>query len=111
MSDRIKAESCSRYLKGLADPERLKIVECLQAQPRTVSELTAMLRSELANVSHHLSVLRRANLVRTRRKGKNIFYSLNPKVLTGKGTALNFGCCKIVLPAAKKRSANAQKTV
>jgi DNA-binding transcriptional ArsR family regulator len=96
MTDNLKAESCSRYLKSLADPERLKIVEHLQAGPLTVGELATALKSELANVSHHLSVLRAAKLVCTQRKGKHMHYSLNPELFSN-GDALNFGCCKVVL--------------
>jgi len=106
MKNKLKAQSCSRYLKGLADPERLKIVECLQARPRTVGEIATVLHSEIANVSHHLSVLRNSRLVCTERKGKHILYSLNPKVFSHKkasGDSLNFGCCEVVLPARTAR--------
>ena len=100
MKDKLKAKTCSQFLKGLADPERLKIVERLQDGPSTVSELATTLRSELANVSHHLSVLRKYRLVCTQRKGKNIFYSLNPTVFSGQKSSrhtLDFGCCQVVL--------------
>jgi DNA-binding transcriptional ArsR family regulator len=104
MADKLKSQSCSRFLKSLADPERLKIVENLQSGSRTVSELAAALDSEIANVSHHLAVLRKSKLVRTQRKGKHILYALNPKVFSRtaqSGDALNFGCCQVVLNAGK----------
>src|SRR5262245_9165966 len=100
MKDKLKAKTCSQFLKGLADPERLKIVERLQDGPTTVSAIALGLRSELANVSHHLSVLRKSRLVCTQRKGKNIFYSLNPKVFSRQKRSrqsLDFGCCQVVL--------------
>jgi DNA-binding transcriptional ArsR family regulator len=100
MKNKLKAESCSRYLKSLADPERLKIIERLQSGPQTVSELATALKTELANVSHHLSVLRSSRLVCTLRKGKHVQYSLNPKLFSREndaGDALNFGCCQVVL--------------
>lgn len=101
MKNKLKPRSCSRYLKGLADPERLKIIECLQGGPRSVGEITGIVHSELANVSHHLAVLRNSQLVRTKRQGKHILYSLNPRVFShqkGSGDSLNFGCCEVVLP-------------
>ena len=100
MKDDLKAKTCSQFFKGLADPERLKIVERLQDGPSTVSELTLALHSELANVSHHLSVLRKYHLVCTKRNGKNILYSLNPTVFSRQKNSrhsLNFGCCEVVL--------------
>src|SRR5688572_17139997 len=100
MNDNLQANTCSQFLKGLADPERLKIVERLQDGPATVGELATTLCSEFANVSHHLSVLRKSRLVCTQRKGKNIVYSLNSKIFSrqkSKRHMLDFGCCQVML--------------
>jgi ArsR family transcriptional regulator len=68
--------------KGLADPKRLLIIEALRDKPRTVSEISAALELPQSNVSQHLGILRQREIVRARRLGSNVFYSLtNPKVL------------------------------
>jgi ArsR family transcriptional regulator, nickel/cobalt-responsive transcriptional repressor len=59
-------------LKALSEPDRLKIMQCLQDGPKNVSELAGLLDRELANVSHHLSVLRHAGLVQDQKQGKYV---------------------------------------
>src|SRR5262245_5983623 len=99
MPDQLHARTCARYLKALADPERLRIVESLQGGSKNVSELATLLRDELANVSHHLKVLRRAGLVQGRKQGKYVVYSLHPTVFRpGRaGDCLDLGCCRLEL--------------
>jgi ArsR family transcriptional regulator len=101
MTERLKPRTCARYLKALADPERLRIVECLQSGPKNVSELASALRDELANVSHHLKVLRRVGLVLPHKQGKFVVYSLHPDVFRRERGAdcLDLGCCRLQLGA------------
>jgi len=104
MQDPFHSQVCARLLKALADPERLRIVACLRAGPRNVSELAAQLQQELANVSHHLGVLRHAGFVRHRKDGKHVVYCLNPKVFRRASSAqpadfLDLGCCRLELNA------------
>jgi DNA-binding transcriptional ArsR family regulator len=102
MNDRLESRACARYLKALADPERLKIVQCLQSGPKNVGEISALLRQELANVSHHLGVLRHAGLVQDEKHGKYVVYSLHPDVFRPKeagktADVLDLGCCRLEL--------------
>lgn len=90
---------CATYLKALADPLRLQIVRALQSGPLSVSDLAILLEQEIGTVSHHLRVLFHADLVATQREGKFIYYSLQSRILTGRGSAkrnsLDLGCCKL----------------
>ncbi len=102
MHDRLQSNDCARYLKAMADPERLKIVQCLQQGPHNVSELARLLVAELANISHHLAVLRHAGLVLDEKQGKFVVYSLNPAIFHtaapgGPLTVLELGCCRLEL--------------
>ncbi len=102
MRDALRSSACARYLRALADPDRLKIVQCLQNGPKNVSEVAALLREDLANVSHHLRVLRHAGLVRDEKQGKYVVYSLHPEVFRpsddGQGAdTLELGCCRLEL--------------
>jgi ArsR family transcriptional regulator len=95
MRDKLKSDECARALKALADPERLKIIQCLQARPCNVSELARLLDAEIANVSHHLQVLRHAGLVQDRKEGKFVIYSLDPQVVSA--DTVELGCCRLEL--------------
>jgi ArsR family transcriptional regulator len=96
MRDRLQSQKCADALKALAEPLRLKIVQCLQGGPKNVSELAGLLREELANVSHHLRVLRDHGLVQDEKQGKFVVYSLHPDVFPS-ADALDLGCCRLDL--------------
>jgi DNA-binding transcriptional ArsR family regulator len=100
--DRLDSDRCAPLLKALADPERLRIVQCLRRRPKNVGELAAELNTDIANVSHHLGVLRRAGLLNRRKEGKYVVYSLHADVFRcseGKSVAdaIDLGCCRIDL--------------
>jgi ArsR family transcriptional regulator len=102
MKDRLQSERCARALKALADPDRLKIIQCLQHGPVNVSQLAEQLGAEIANVSHHLGVLRHAGLVQDRKEGKFVIYSLHPDVFrpAARGRSVpvvDLGCCRLEL--------------
>lgn len=61
----------------LGDPLRLQVLELLSAQALCVCDLTELLQASQSAVSNHLRILRAAKLVRTRREGKLIFYTLD----------------------------------
>lgn len=92
-------QTCANYLKALGDATRLRIVRALQMGPLSVSDLAELLEHDLGGVSHHLRVLYHADIVETRREGKYIYYSLNPRWLGQKRRKprgiLDFGCCKL----------------
>jgi DNA-binding transcriptional ArsR family regulator len=95
LRDRLKSQQCSKFLKAVADPDRLKIIQCLQGGPKTVSEISRTLDSAIANISHHLGSLRSAGVVTSRKKGRFVVYTLAPEILQ-KGS-LDFGCCRLQL--------------
>jgi len=67
----------SRAFRTLGDPTRLRIVLLLQEGERNVTSICKKLKIPQPTVSHHLGLLRAAQLVQTRRDGKAIFYSLS----------------------------------
>ena len=66
-----------RVFRVLSDETRLKLLLALQGQERNVSELCKKLRLAQPTVSHHLGLLRIHGLVKNRRKGKLVYYSLD----------------------------------
>ena len=100
----LKPDLCSKYLKAVAEPDRLRIVQTLRDGPRSVGEIARLLRTPLANASHHLKALRRAGLVATSKQGRFVIYSLAARFARSGGTGpsldvLDFGCCRIELTA------------
>jgi len=68
--------------RALADPKRLCVLESLASGELSVSELSVRVGCHVPNMSQHLSVLRSAGLVVTRRDGSTVFYRLaDPRVL------------------------------
>ncbi len=72
-ADRVRAAAIAR---ALADPKRLCVVERLAEGERSVSDLSRDIGCQVPNMSQHLSVLRAAGLVATRRDGSTVFYRL-----------------------------------
>ncbi|MBI5683353.1 MAG: winged helix-turn-helix transcriptional regulator [Deltaproteobacteria bacterium] len=72
--------------KTLANPKRLEILYALKEGELSVGELVERLAVTKANVSQHLSLLRQARVVTTRREGVNIYYKIsNPKIIQACG--------------------------
>lgn len=99
-----EASECAEYLRALGDPTRLRIVQMLRGGPLTVSDIAGLLELEIATVSHHLRVLYHARITVTRREGKYVYYSVNPRIaerdaeIRDRGRrirGLDFGCCKL----------------
>ncbi|OGY46493.1 MAG: transcriptional regulator [Candidatus Buchananbacteria bacterium RIFCSPHIGHO2_01_FULL_44_11] len=65
---------------ALADPTRRKILELLKKKDLSVQEIALNFEMTLPSLSHHLSVLKNANLVTSLRRGQQIIYSLNLSV-------------------------------
>ncbi len=64
-------------LSAMANTSRLMILCRLADGERSVSELQPMIGLSQSALSQHLAVLRRRHLVRTRRSGQSIYYSLS----------------------------------
>ena len=73
----------ARACKALSHPKRLEIIELLRDDKEwSVSEIAEKIGITKANVSQHLAVMRAQNIVKTRREGITILYSLaNPKII------------------------------
>ncbi|WP_369170955.1 ArsR/SmtB family transcription factor [Streptomyces sp. R28] len=73
----LKAE----FFKTLGHPARIRVLELLSEREHAVAEMLPEVGIEPAHLSQQLAVLRRANLVKTRKEGSNVYYSLtSPQV-------------------------------
>lgn len=66
--------------KTLSDKNRRKILELLKEKDMTAGEIGDHFSISGASLSHHLDMLKRANLLISQRKGQYILYSLNTSV-------------------------------
>jgi DNA-binding transcriptional ArsR family regulator len=66
----------AQMFNGLADETRVKIVKLLAKGEFTVDELMEFLGTAQSTTSHHLRVLKEANLIKGEKRGRNIYYSL-----------------------------------
>jgi DNA-binding transcriptional ArsR family regulator len=67
-------------LRALGDPTRREILRVLRAGDLTAGEISGRFPMTAASVSHHLSVLKEAGLVKSERNGRNLVYSLETTV-------------------------------
>ncbi len=73
----------SELCKTLANPKRQRILDCLRDGEVSVGEIASRTDIPQATLSQHLSILRSRGVVRTRRAGSSIYYSIaNPKIIT-----------------------------
>jgi DNA-binding transcriptional ArsR family regulator len=103
MKDPIQPSRCAEQLSALAAPERIKIIRFLREGPRNVTEIADMLNTAPVNVAHHMSVLRHAGIVRNKKDGRFVYYSLTPGFLqteegAGAKEFLDLGCCRLEVP-------------
>lgn len=66
-----------KIMKALSDSKRRKILGLLKTQNLSAGEIASNFDISTAAISRHLSVLQDAQLVESKRNGKNIIYSLN----------------------------------
>jgi DNA-binding transcriptional ArsR family regulator len=66
------------FAKAMADETRQRILTLLQTGEMSVGELTEHFAVAQPTISHHLAVLRRAQLVSARHEGRQTFYHANP---------------------------------
>jgi DNA-binding transcriptional ArsR family regulator/rhodanese-related sulfurtransferase len=63
--------------KSFSNPNRLEIIDLLANGEKSVEQIASQTSITVANASQHLQVLKNARLVKTRREGNFIYYSLN----------------------------------
>jgi len=66
--------------KALNDPTRRQILELLQEKDLTAGEIAAKFKISFPSISHHLDLLKQAELVNAEKDGQYIYYSLNSGV-------------------------------
>jgi len=82
VADAQVADKQSRFFKALADETRLRILKLLEVREMCVCEVMVALDLTQPTASHHLGLLENVGLVKDRKEGKWVFYSIaHPKLI------------------------------
>jgi len=76
-TDKESIQSISKLFKVISDPTRLSILFLLQQKEFSVGNIAISLDVEQSAISHQLKTLKDARLVKSKRQGKNMVYSLD----------------------------------
>ena len=102
MTDTRRAQECADLLQALAEPSRIRIIDCLRTGAKHVSQLAELLGAEIVNVSHHLGVLRNARMVQSEKQGRFVIYTLAPEYFgldaAAGDTLVALGWCTVRIP-------------
>lgn len=78
----VEADLLAKYFRVLGDRTRLRVLELVAEQERSVGELVTLLDERQTKVSNHLACLRWCGFVETRREHRTIHYRLaDPRVV------------------------------
>lgn len=72
-----EVQTLAGVFRAMGEPNRLRLLQVLSDGERNVTDLCRKLRLPQPTVSRHLGILRGTGLVRNRRSGKEVYYSLN----------------------------------
>ena len=69
-------DSIATHFRLLGEPMRLKILQAVCAEPRTVNDIVAAVGATQANVSKHLALLAAAGILTRKKDGQCVYYGL-----------------------------------
>jgi DNA-binding transcriptional ArsR family regulator len=93
---RASADKASSLIKSMANADRLMLLCQLSQGERSVGELENILDIRQPTLSQQLTVLRVAELVSTRREGKNIYYNISSEPVLAIMRVLSQQLCNII---------------
>ncbi len=73
----VESVDLAEIFKVLGDPTRVKIISALSTEELCVCDIACLLGMEVSAVSHQLRILRQHRLVKHRKAGKFVYYSLD----------------------------------
>jgi len=71
------AQALAETFRVLGDPTRIRLIAAMALAERCVGDLASLVGMSESAMSHQLRMLRAARLVRTRRAGRQVFYTLD----------------------------------
>ena len=89
ISSQRRYEMQAELITAIAHPIRVAIVDLLKDREVCVCEIAERIGSERSNTSRHLAIMLRAGVLKTRKEGLQVFYSLRTRCVV---TFLNCAC-------------------
>ena len=77
MPDKVLLSAISEFLKIMGDSTRIRLLRALDESEMCVCDLSVLLNMTKSALSHQLKTLKEARLVKSRRNGKHVYYSLD----------------------------------
>lgn len=71
----------ARHFRLLGEPMRLRILQVVCKEPRTVSEIVAAVDATQANVSKHLALLAAGGILKRERDGQCVYYGVKDQLV------------------------------
>ena len=71
----------NRIFKALNDPIRRRIIELLKEKDMNVGEIFQNFQITMPTLSHHLDILKQADILTSEKKGQFVYYSLNMTII------------------------------
>ena len=81
-------EQITKFFTALGDPIRLQILLLLREKPLNVGAIASQFTISRPAISHHLRVLKDANLLASEKTGQEVFYALNDRFIAEQLRAL-----------------------
>lgn len=76
----LELEEIAEHFRLLGEPMRLKILQAVCFEPRTVNHIVAAVGATQANVSKHLSLLAAAGILTRQKDGQCVYYGLKDEL-------------------------------
>jgi DNA-binding transcriptional ArsR family regulator len=83
MSDQDLIQIESDFLKAVAQPTRLKILYFLKEGERCACEIIPKMKEDQSNISRHLTHMRDAGILESRKEGVSVYYKIKDKRIFG----------------------------
>ena len=77
MGLRAMESKCCQMFFAMGEGNRLKILELLMKESLCVADICKRFNITQPSISHHLDILKRAGLVKSEKRGREVFYSFN----------------------------------
>jgi DNA-binding transcriptional ArsR family regulator len=88
-------EAVSRRFRLLGEPVRLRLLQLLESGEHSVNELAEKLKGNQANVSRHLTAMHEGGILKRRRDGTSVYYSIADPMV--------FQLCALVCKSAQEQ--------
>ena len=87
----------AEQMSSFGDETRIGIINFLLTGEKNVGDIAAAVGIPVVNASHHLNKLKSTGVLKDRKEGRFVMYSLNPELVnkTGNKTTLKMGLCYV----------------